>query len=48
MNPSMSKHASDFAGIPVETSDENALLRAALAEAQRRISELERGSERTR
>ncbi|HEX8238185.1 MAG TPA: diguanylate cyclase [Allosphingosinicella sp.] len=38
----MSKHASDFAGIPVETSDENALLRAALAEAQQRISDLER------
>ncbi|MEA3009749.1 MAG: hypothetical protein QOJ91_1441 [Sphingomonadales bacterium] len=41
----MSKHASDFAGLPVETSDENALLRAALAEAQRRISELEQRSE---
>ncbi|MEA3051739.1 MAG: hypothetical protein QOG72_642 [Sphingomonadales bacterium] len=41
----MSKHASDFAGVPVETSDENDLLRAALAEAQRRISELERGVE---
>jgi diguanylate cyclase (GGDEF)-like protein len=41
----MSKHASDFAGIPVETSDENALLRAALAEAQRRISDLERNAE---
>lgn len=37
----MSKHASDFAGLPVDTSDENALLRAALAEAQRRIGELE-------
>ncbi|MEA3066257.1 MAG: hypothetical protein QOJ27_2718, partial [Sphingomonadales bacterium] len=31
---------------PVETSDENALLRAALAEAQRRIGELERHAER--
>ena len=41
----MSKHASDFAGLPVDTSDENALLRAALAEAQRRISELEQRSE---
>jgi diguanylate cyclase (GGDEF)-like protein len=41
----MSKHASDFAGIPVETSDENALLRAALAEAQQRISDLERNAE---
>ncbi len=37
----MSKHSSDFAGLPVDTSDENALLRAALAEAQRRIGELE-------
>ncbi|HEX9947789.1 MAG TPA: diguanylate cyclase [Allosphingosinicella sp.] len=37
----MSKHASEFAGVPVETSDENALLRAALAEAQQRISDLE-------
>ncbi|HEX8261484.1 MAG TPA: GGDEF domain-containing protein [Allosphingosinicella sp.] len=41
----MSKHASDFAGLPVETSDENALLRAALAEAQQRIVELERNAE---
>ncbi|HEX8572528.1 MAG TPA: GGDEF domain-containing protein [Allosphingosinicella sp.] len=41
----MSKHASDFAGLPVEAADENALLRAALAEAQKRISELERSSE---
>jgi diguanylate cyclase (GGDEF)-like protein len=41
----MSKHASDFAGIPVETADENALLRAALAEAQQRISDLERNAE---
>ncbi|HEX6376877.1 MAG TPA: diguanylate cyclase [Allosphingosinicella sp.] len=41
----MSKHASDFAGLPVETSDENALLRAALAEAQQRISDLERRTE---
>jgi diguanylate cyclase (GGDEF)-like protein len=41
----MSKHASDFAGLPVETSDENALLRAALAEAQQRISDLERNAE---
>src|SRR3954471_18795497 len=42
----MSKHASDFAGLPVETNDENALLRAALAEAQQRISELEGSAER--
>ena len=41
----MSKHASDFEGIPVETADENALLRAALAEAQKRISDLERNAE---
>lgn len=41
----MSKHASDFAGLPVGTPDENALLRAALAEAQRRISDLERNAE---
>jgi diguanylate cyclase (GGDEF)-like protein len=41
----MSKHASDFAGLPIETSDENALLRAALAEARQRISELERNAE---
>ncbi|MGA9581941.1 MAG: GGDEF domain-containing protein [Allosphingosinicella sp.] len=41
----MSKHSSDFAGLPVDTSDENALLRAALAEAQRRIGELEQRSE---
>jgi diguanylate cyclase (GGDEF)-like protein len=41
----MSKHASDFSGIPVETADENALLRAALAEAQQRISDLERSAE---
>ena len=41
----MSKHASDFTGLPVDTSDENALLRAALAEAQRRIGELEQRAE---
>jgi diguanylate cyclase (GGDEF)-like protein len=41
----MSKHSTDFAGLPVETSDENALLRAALAEAQQRISDLERNAE---
>jgi diguanylate cyclase (GGDEF)-like protein len=45
MQASMSKHASDFLGLPVDASDENALLRAALAEAQRRISELEQRSE---
>jgi diguanylate cyclase (GGDEF)-like protein len=42
----MSKHSSDFAGVPVETADENALLRAALAEAHQRISDLERSTER--
>jgi diguanylate cyclase (GGDEF)-like protein len=41
----MSKHSSEFAGTPVETDQENLLLRAALAEAQQRIRELERGSE---
>ncbi|HEX8375524.1 MAG TPA: GGDEF domain-containing protein, partial [Geminicoccaceae bacterium] len=41
----MSKHSSDFAGTPVETADETALLRAALAEAQQRIRELERNTE---
>ena len=41
----MSKHSTDFAGLPVETTDENALLRAALAEAQRRISDLERDAD---
>lgn len=41
----MSKHSSDFAGLPVETADENALLRAALAEAQRRITDLESKAE---
>jgi diguanylate cyclase (GGDEF)-like protein len=45
MGEAMSKHASDFAGLPIETSDENALLRAALAEAQQRITELERNAE---
>ena len=44
----MSKHESDFAGLPVETADENALLRAALAEAQQRISDLERSAESDR
>src|SRR6059058_913478 len=37
----MSKHASEFAGLPVEAADENALLRAALAEAQQCIAQLE-------
>ncbi|MBV8685658.1 MAG: GGDEF domain-containing protein [Alphaproteobacteria bacterium] len=41
----MSKHSSDFAGMPVEATEENALLRAALEEAQQRIRELERNSE---
>jgi len=37
----MSRHSSDFAGTPVEIDHENALLRAALAEAQQRIRDLE-------
>ena len=41
----MSKHNRDFAGLPVETAAENALLRAALAEAQQRIRDLERDRE---
>lgn len=41
----MSRHSSDFAGLPVGPSDENALLRAALADAQRRIAELEQRAE---
>ena len=41
----MSKHATDFAGLPVDAPDENAVLRAALAEAQQRIGELERSAE---
>ena len=41
----MSRHSSEFAGTPVETEDENALLRAALAEAQQRIATLEAQAE---
>jgi diguanylate cyclase (GGDEF)-like protein len=41
----MSKHHSDFAGTPVETAEEAALLRAALADAQQRIRDLERSAE---
>lgn len=41
----MSKHSSDFAGMPVDTADENAVLRAALAEARQRIRDLERKTE---
>jgi diguanylate cyclase (GGDEF)-like protein len=37
----MSKHSSEFSGLPVEAADENAVLRAALAEAQQRIAALE-------
>ena len=44
----MSKHASDFAGSPVETSEENALLREALAEARQRIRDLEDGADSDR
>jgi diguanylate cyclase (GGDEF)-like protein len=41
----MSKHRPDFTGIPVAAEEENALLRAALAEAQQRIHDLERNLE---
>ena len=42
----MSKHASDFtAAAPASLSDENALLRASLAEARARIEALEAASE---
>jgi diguanylate cyclase (GGDEF)-like protein len=41
----MSKHSSQFDGTPVETAEETALLRAALAEAQQRIRDLERSAE---
>jgi diguanylate cyclase (GGDEF)-like protein len=41
----MSKHHPDFAGTPVETAEEAVLLRAALAEAQQRIRDLERNAE---
>jgi diguanylate cyclase (GGDEF)-like protein len=41
----MSRHHSDFTGIPAEADQENVLLRAALAEAQQRIRDLERNLE---
>lgn len=41
----MSKHGPEFTGVPVEAEEENALLRAALAEAQQRIHELEKNVE---
>jgi diguanylate cyclase (GGDEF)-like protein len=41
----MSRHSSDFAGTPAATEEENALLRAALAEAQQRIAALEAKAE---
>jgi diguanylate cyclase (GGDEF)-like protein len=41
----MSKHRPDFTGLPVESDEENLLLRAALSEAQQRIRELERNQE---
>jgi diguanylate cyclase (GGDEF)-like protein len=41
----MSKHNSEFEGLPVDAADEAALLRAALAEAQQRIRQLEAKAE---
>jgi diguanylate cyclase (GGDEF)-like protein len=41
----MSKHSPDFTGFPVAAEEENALLRAALADAQQRIRELEKNVE---
>ena len=42
----MSKHASDFtAAAPASLTDENALLRASLAEARARIDALEAAAE---
>ena len=41
----MSKHRPDFTGVPVEADEENVLLRAALADAQQRIRDLERNVE---
>jgi diguanylate cyclase (GGDEF)-like protein len=41
----MSKHSSEFSGLPADAADENTLLRAALAEAQQRIAALEAKAE---
>jgi diguanylate cyclase (GGDEF)-like protein len=41
----MSRHSKDFAGTPAAIDEENALLRAALAEAQQRIRALEAKAE---
>ena len=41
----MSKHSSDFAGLPLDAEGENSLLRAALIEARQRIRDLERNIE---
>src|SRR3954447_6789962 len=38
----MSRHSTDFSGLPVDAEGENALLRAALVEARQRIRDLER------
>ena len=42
----MSRIDFDFSGVPAETGDENAVLRAALDQAQQRIRELESEAER--
>jgi diguanylate cyclase (GGDEF)-like protein len=42
----MSRIGFDFTGVPVDSTDENAVLRAALEAAQQRISELEAEAER--
>ncbi|MEA3032126.1 MAG: hypothetical protein QOH86_142 [Sphingomonadales bacterium] len=41
----MSKHSTDFTGLPVDAEGENGLLRAALIEARQRIRDLERNIE---
>ena len=41
----MSRHSSDFAGLPLDAEGENSLLRAALIEARQRIRDLERNIE---
>jgi diguanylate cyclase (GGDEF)-like protein len=41
----MSKHTTDFTGLPVDAEGENSLLRAALIEARQRIRDLERNIE---
>src|SRR4051794_25796815 len=41
----MSRHSTDFTGLPVDAEGENSLLRAALIEARQRIRDLERNVE---